>query len=741
MPPLIPKGDDIMNKYIFNWNAVIDHCPEYQRYLVDIRSLKDDEEEVIPEIETFGGAVHRTKEELDIIQQMNDSALQPTGRDIHGRVLRKTASPRENIIRYTLNPVHENQPLPVKMNPLQLMPPKCVLGVGSKMYLPGKTGWHICYQISSNEYTGKSVDMVKIKVNETEDKIQLVTARYWFDQSRDIVSERKGKFKCLTYNKKTHNLYYVFRVSKRKAGSKVVRYKSNVQGILLNTAQLNAATTSINKTILKSFVDLVEKAVLKDVPDAYVPTFRPTKLRTNRVGYRVVVDTRLIEKEEFLRTKLLVLILQHKANARLDWLNSKVVSNISKLVSIEGFEEQMDGINKLLGIPYQEQAKYYKNEHKRRVSKIVPALRASKSLKGLIKAVCGKYYAKILVKLMSTVDINSQRWVSVIKILHYERMPKFLYHWLSNVMKNDITAGAETGEVVILRAIDSLRDIDTQDEQERNRNLNILELWVKASKRFLEQGGPIPTWFTWRDMYNMANRMNIRLRPNKLKCVADVHHQHDLLSELTNRDRHMLQNYADVTFREFTIPDEEYDGFTFIQLRDAKELVHEGKTMHHCVGGYAPQCVRGDSIILSMRKGDRGYITIELDGASLPYSMRQKYTIDDVSVSNESVLKTINNWIEAVNKIHGDDKITYAQECKTISDTLKAEGRLENLTKLKEEADGDILTHINDECIELEQRLATLAIETTQTPPPNTTEEMHLLINDLRNAIDNIGDA
>ena len=357
----------------------------------------------------------------------------------------------------------------------------------------------------------------------------------------------------------------------------------------------------MSKILLESFVNLVEKAVLKDVPDAYIPTFHnlcKESIPTNSDRFQLAVE---INEGTFLRHKLLVLVLQHKANARLDWLNQAVLINIGRLISINGFEEQVLGINKAQSLKYGEYNKYLKNERRQRVRKVVPSLRTSKSLKAITKAVCGKFYAKILTKLMS-VDVQSQRWVAVLSSLHSGRMPKFLYHWLSNLLKDD------SEELVVLEALKPLSDLNSNNKREHARTLTILELWVKTCKRFLKQGGSITMWYTWKDMYNMADRMNIRLRANKFTDAEDVRRQHDLFYEFTNRDRSMLLDYANVVFREFAIPDKKFGGFTFVQLQTADELVHEGKTMHHCVGGYAGNCARGNSILFSMRKGDRGYV-------------------------------------------------------------------------------------------------------------------------------------
>ena len=730
-----------MNKYVFNWNAVLAHCPEYKKYLVDVESLQDDvEKKIVPEVyNSWIDNLDRTDEELEVIKQMSGE------KDIQRSVHRLISDEQERSVEvekeivYTLNPIYLKQPLPTKMNPLQLLPPKCVLDAGSEMFFPGETGWHMSYKIAGNEHHDGSVNMVKTKVNETEDKIQLVRAFYWFNQSKNVMRDRSGRFKCLTYNKKTRCLYYVYRTPKKGGVSKKSkRYKSNVRGILLDKMALSTAISGIDQIMLKSFVDIVEKAVSKDVSDAYIPG--PSKSPKPQKGVRIVVDAlvlRDLDAVDFLRTKLLVLLLQHKANVRLDWLNYNVLNNIGELLTTTNFAEHITGKNESIHL---EQGKYAKRcaaEHKSRVRKVVPALRSKRSLKGLTKAVCGEFYSQILVKLMSAVDVDTQTWINLLQAIHYGFVPKFLYHWLNNVLSNGVE-GEELPEKVIHEILLTMNDVNSPIEPTHTRNITTVNLWVKTCKRFISQSGYIVSWFTWRDMYNMADRMNIRLRPNKLIDSDDVQRQHDLLTELTNRDRSMLRDYADVVFREFAIPDKEYDGFTFVQLQTTEELVHEGQTMHHCVGGYSNRCVSGKSILFSMRKGTRSYVTIELDGTTFPCSIRQQYTIDDVCVTSEFALELINKWLEDVRELHNEDKLTYAQECKNVVDKIKTENRLQKLTELKAEAVDETLTHINNECAKLEQQLATLAMGSTQhsaPQPPYTDTEIDLLIDDIREVI------
>lgn len=58
-------------------------------------------------------------------------------------------------------------------------------------------------------------------------------------------------------------------------------------------------------------------------------------------------------------------------------------------------------------------------------------------------------------------------------------------------------------------------------------------------------------------------------------------------------------------------------GLTVCVPEDEREIVNEGKTLHHCVGGYAARHMRGEVTILFLRKErreKRSYITIEMCG-------------------------------------------------------------------------------------------------------------------------------
>ena len=50
------------------------------------------------------------------------------------------------------------------------------------------------------------------------------------------------------------------------------------------------------------------------------------------------------------------------------------------------------------------------------------------------------------------------------------------------------------------------------------------------------------------------------------------------------------------------------------------EIIDEGKTLHHCVGGYAPRHLTGSTTILFLRKAERPdvpLVTIEINGNNI----------------------------------------------------------------------------------------------------------------------------
>ena len=158
----------------------------------------------------------------------------------------------------------------------------------------------------------------------------------------------------------------------------------------------------------------------------------------------------------------------------------------------------------------------------------------------------------------------------------------------------------------------------------------------------------------------MAKDLNMRIRINKFKCQENIQQLHDRLAMYQQRDLEVCNKYEGFEFVVFKSPEKEYDGFRFIQLTTPEALVEEGKTMRHCVGGYSLSCLRGKSIIYSMIKNNRRFATIEIDGNTRDgCTIIQKYTIGDVTITNQYILNIIENWRKDLEQLHINDKASY----------------------------------------------------------------------------------
>lgn len=680
-----------MNTYKFNWDVIAAVCPEYKAYLT---------KQTMPE----GPGLNRinymsdrmvveNSEERDVLSEMcDDSAF--TGSILEDMDVEETdQESEEKNIHYELQSQYKNPSIGENYNPLQLLPPKRFLETGStlRQTIDNSVGYGLEYRILHNKYKDHTRDLVKMKLSIDGDKIRLIHAKYWFDQRRGIASDRRGEFKCLVYNTRTHNLYFMSRQEHKNLKTGSVRYSNKVRGVLWSKDVLHMSLSCFGIQLVRNFIILLERAVRKDVPDIFIPE--------NRATYR---GTSMIHVPEsgnsYNVIKIIALIVQHKVGCRLDWMQPELIRNIHRLIYIREFENQLSKENMYKGDEWEERDRKASLEVSNRVRKVVPTIRKYRSPKKLLKALCGKHYYGLLLKMVFIKNrMDEHDWINLMKLHGDNEFPKPLYHWLNELLKADDVNSEAIAQV--LNVIHRFSDRWTA-----SRELGLIDQWVKLNRRFVVKDSKPMNWDLWRDTYNMANDLHIRLRPNKFNSAEEIREVHNKLAGFQRRNVREQIKYDNAVFEKFDIPDKEYEGFQFVQLKSAKDLVHEGTTMHHCVGGYSRHCVSGRSIIFSMRKDDRSYVTIELCGDT--YAIRQQYTIHDNLVTSAKALGIIGRWHKDVLKMHEEDKILYTDLCQ--ADLAKKEAELrkntaEELTILEEGLCQSVMEDTHNDPIEVEE--------------------------------------
>ena len=122
---------------------------------------------------------------------------------------------------------------------------------------------------------------------------------------------------------------------------------------------------------------------------------------------------------------------------------------------------------------------------------------------------------------------------------------------------------------------------------------------------------------TWKDYLDMAERLHYDMAEQTVVMPKNLQERHDAAAETLgemNRLDEMKRYKArrKMLEKKFSFA---LGGLRILIPNSAEEIIQEGKTLHHCVAGYAARHINGSTTILFLRKARtpmRSYLTIEL---------------------------------------------------------------------------------------------------------------------------------
>jgi hypothetical protein len=679
------------NEYIFDYQLVLEEDPSFRRFVkcISIKSIQECEQTLTNKLNNvkteagvyrsryYGEITPETEADNDIIKFAHDENIDTINTpvlDFRSEVELSIDPEDDEVV--TLKEEYEDPPNP-SFNPavLQLLPPNRFLKEGSRSWQGEDTLYKFNASDATRDNDKNFITIIKkYRFSHYSPFIRLQHASYRFNRRRNFMSERKKYFTLLTYNTDTQQLYSIRKV--KNSAKKASRFHNSVTRVF-NTLINNGWDVGVPTRLVNKFISAVKQAALKDVPDLIIPEGSGTQQHTKK--YKIVMGNSNYESH-FIQ--LAAIILQHRIKQPAPWLNITLMKNLWGVLSNIHLQRQIlhSGSWSLAHYPDDEEKSEQKTAKALRretIYQMIPNLRKSNHMRVAVKTILGCGCSKFLIRMFNTVPINNYFLSTWLNGAYNNIINKNLYHWVVEIVDKNIKDGNIDNITEMMEHIPSILSfIANSSHNDNKKSLTILDSYIKTYKR-LEKGDILIAslhWHTWHDMYNMANQLGIRLRPNQLKSVNEIIHTHDKLSSIINRDKRLLRKYDNIIFKEFINPDKEYSGFKFIQMRTAKDLIHEGTTMHHCVGGYADRCTEGRSIIFSMRKNEKSYVTIEID--PLNFDIIQRYTMHDITVTNQEALDIINKWHNDCLNLHKDDKESYRDACrkemKIIQDREKA---------------------------------------------------------------------
>lgn len=121
----------------------------------------------------------------------------------------------------------------------------------------------------------------------------------------------------------------------------------------------------------------------------------------------------------------------------------------------------------------------------------------------------------------------------------------------------------------------------------------------------------------WSDYLHMAHTLGYDLSEKTVAMPRDLQQRHDAAAETIKVEsgREEIKKYK----RRRRMLEKKFafalDGLRVVVPVSSAEIVQEGKTLHHCVGGYAARHIEGKTTILFIRKRrtpGRSFLTVEL---------------------------------------------------------------------------------------------------------------------------------
>lgn len=123
----------------------------------------------------------------------------------------------------------------------------------------------------------------------------------------------------------------------------------------------------------------------------------------------------------------------------------------------------------------------------------------------------------------------------------------------------------------------------------------------------------------WMDYLDMAQKLGYDLSRPDVRMPKNLRERHDAAAQTVQleRDKKAEAAYAQrlKTLREKY--EFELDGLRIVVPENSRQIIAEGQTLKHCVGGYAARHIQGKTVILFLRhsrKPERSYVTVEMGG-------------------------------------------------------------------------------------------------------------------------------
>ncbi|PWK05263.1 PcfJ domain-containing protein [Tumebacillus permanentifrigoris] len=125
----------------------------------------------------------------------------------------------------------------------------------------------------------------------------------------------------------------------------------------------------------------------------------------------------------------------------------------------------------------------------------------------------------------------------------------------------------------------------------------------------------------WGDYIDDCVKLNFDLTHERVLFPVNLYQAHqNTIQQVEVKENELLR--AKIESRRKALSKFQFEAFGFIirPTKDQKELIEEGKALHHCVGGYADKYAKGESdifVIRKVEKPDEPFFTMEIKNGTI----------------------------------------------------------------------------------------------------------------------------
>ena len=156
--------------------------------------------------------------------------------------------------------------------------------------------------------------------------------------------------------------------------------------------------------------------------------------------------------------------------------------------------------------------------------------------------------------------------------------------------------------------------LEMVEQSSFRKAINYIKKQCKTNPKIFSTSAAVAR--TWHDYINDCKTLGLDIKDLKVAFPTKLHNAHQNTNKQVRikADKEMNIKIA-ARAKQMKKLCFSYKGLTIRPAQSTEELIAEGKALHHCVGGYAPQYASGRSTILLVRqnkKPNTPFYTVEL---------------------------------------------------------------------------------------------------------------------------------